>query len=1610
MSDLPIKEQLVARIQAVARRSLAEPEISQFENYLDQLVQIHTDQAFLEWKDESLYGVHYGLYRETQKRQPTEALVRVFNPHPDLDGWHSHRTIIYFCHTDIPFLVDSLRMALNRLDLNIQLFESNPLRVLRNAEGCLLQVCESANQDAITEDHGFIVVDAMTDQTEHLNIREEVLTTIGHVSIIVSDFQPMLEHIDEVIAEYSQLNSKPNNDSDLENLEFLHWLRDGNFTFLGSADFRFVDQSSDSTMCELSDSRLGLLKIREKLPDAKISSLSRGFADFYKGGEDLAFAKSSVRSTVHRDTYPDYVVVKRYEGNRVIGETRFLGLYTARLYHLSIEQIPLVRKKAKWLLEQSRFNPTGHNGKAYISILEGHPRDELIQGRLPDLLETTLSIWKIYERRTVKLFIRFGAFQKFVSCIVYIPRESLRTETREKIEQLLSTAFDARSSEYTTQFLAESVLARIHYVFRVTNETYLGADPKRLEDSIVEIVHDWSDRFVEVALSRWGEEKGTTLSREYKNAFPAAYKDQMPVATAVQDLELFHPLADNTQVAMSFYPANSSDQHIVGLKLFRRDLGIELSDMIPMLEHLGFRVLVDHPYKICPKTDNPVWMQDFTLSYQCGDCKLPDISAIRQPFERAFHAIWKGEAENDECNRLVIAARLDWRQVNLLRAYASYLKQLGSSLSAKFIAETMLRYTEITKQIVQLFFYQFEPGSMAEEYSEEGRRAQIKQIEEQLEQVESINEDQVFRIYLQLIQATLRTNYFCRDEVGNNRPCLSLKLATRQILTAPEPRPAYEIFVYSARVEGLHLRGGKVARGGIRWSDRFEDYRTEVLGLVKAQQVKNAVIVPAGAKGGFIARASIGMPDRESFLQEGLACYRLFISSLLDITDNRIDGRVVRPPLVRARDDDDPYLVVAADKGTATYSDEANAISADYGHWLGDAFASGGSQGYDHKKMGITARGAWVAVQRHFRELGTDIQNELFTVVAIGDMAGDVFGNGMLLSRKIQLLAAFNHMHIFIDPNPDAESSWKERKRLFDLPRSSWQDYSEKLISKGGGVFLRSAKRISISKEMASCFGISEATLQPDQLIRSVLAAKVDLIWNGGIGTYVKSSKESHQDVGDRGSESLRLNGNELQARVFGEGGNLGMTQLGRIEFCQNGGVCNTDFIDNAAGVDCSDHEVNIKILLNEKVATKQISYEQRNGLLEAMTEGVSALVLRNNYLQTLAISLAHSERQAYHFDYLRFLNYLEANAGLNRELEFLPDDESIKELNRQGLSWARPELAVLVSYAKVDLKNKLLLPEIADDPALKGYVMRPFPQQLQDQYAKEIQDHQLRREIVSTQIANELVNRMGFAFCFRLNESVGASIADIARAYALVHQIFDLDAWWQDIEALDYSVDAKIQHQMFHQIMRLTRRCTRWFLRNSRGQDTETLAQRVQEKIVGLVTELHLYQSKRRQQELQTESQKLIEAGVPAKLAQSMANIESSFLLPGIVLSATDGRTIEHLLEIQFKLADLLGIDWLMEYLVDLNPENQWQDLAKEAYFFDLETLLRVLATKLCKTEGEEGSSTTYLKVWQAEQSVLIERFRTMMKTIQDSESRDLSMLTVAISDLKDIVNSSAR
>ena len=984
-----------------------------------------------------------------------------------------------------------------------------------------------------------------------------------------------------------------------------------------------------------------------------------------------------------------------------------------------------------------------------------------------------------------------------------------------------------------------------------------------------------------------------------------------------------------------------------------------------------------------------------------------DASAVQQSFKDALLQVWRGDAENDSFNRLVVGARLDWRSVAMLRLYARYLKQLSVPYSQDFIADTLAKYLDITRNLVALFKSYFDPRYASEDRSER-TDGLVTKILSGLDLISNISEDNVIRGYLELVQATLRTNFFQTVEDGTFKSYISVKLASKQISLAPEPRPAYEIFVYSPRVEGVHLRGGKVARGGLRWSDRVEDYRTEVLGLVKAQQVKNAVIVPTGAKGGFVAKQANPAAGREAFIQEGIASYMLYVQALLDISDNIVDDKLLPPLEVVRRDMDDPYLVVAADKGTATFSDIANEISEANNFWLGDAFASGGGNGYDHKGMGITARGAWVAVQRHFHEVGLDIQTQDFSVVGIGDMGGDVFGNGMLLSEHIQLVAAFNHLHIFVDPTPNAKATFVERQRLFDTPRTTWDDFDKTLLSAGSAVYSRSEKSLTLTSEIKTRFGIHRDRVTPTELINYLLKAEVDLIWNGGIGTYVKASSENNAEVGDRANDGLRVDGRELQCRVLGEGGNLGMTQLGRVEFCLRGGLCNTDFIDNAAGVDCSDHEVNIKILLNKQVAAGGLSVEERNILLASMTEDVANLVLDNNVRQTKAISLALARSQQQHSEYQRYLSWLEDGDRIDRELEFLPtDDQFADRINRQQPTWTRPELSVLICYSKVVLKEALAESDLLGDPWLARSVTDYFPTALVSRFSDAVKNHSLANEIAINQIVNDLVNRVGFSFFFRQMESTGASTEDVVKAYTIVVEVLGIKKLWQQIEDHQPRLSAATELDLLHILVRLARRATRWFLRNHRlNLSCETLISQYSQPTETLLTELPVLQKDQWRVLWSGERDELIALGVELTLAERLAATDSMFMSMGVVHTALASKMpVQQVAEVYFSLGEFLSLDWFMAQIVDLQPDSRWQDLARETYVDDLESQRRRLTACLCKS-GKTDSSA--MGTWQTEQEELIHRWKLMIKDLRKVPQSDFAMISVALRELLNLVQAS--
>lgn len=1604
----------------------------QFESFIRAYIETFNLEEWLGRELDDLYGACRSFFLFLSNRGESINKVRVFNPSLNEDGWVCGRTVVLVACSDGPFVVDSIRICLQQRQLPIHILKSTVLRVEREYEQLFSVVLPNAkapvnsqvsSSETTNEALIYFEVSTLNSESERDELKNEIVQTLVDVQKVVGAYAEILKHLNSAKNDIEKHAESP----DAEELAFLNWLPQSHFTFLGYRDYDLIRSKSTNNKFKLVEnvnSRLGIFeRLNKKENILSSDDFSKGIKDFYSKNCTLSFSKSATRSNVHRFVYPDYVVAKKYnKNNECVGERRFLGVYTYSASLMSAFDIPILRKKVDFILNESGLQSDSHDGRNLLRIIKDYPKDEIFQTAQSDLQKNILKIAAINERHITRLILRQDEFGDFVTCLVFVPRDLFNTNVRKKIEKQIANTIGAIDYDSITSF-SESSLARLQIVFRMSSKADIDINVTEIEQQVDEITQNWETHLHTALISGFGESQGSKFFREYKDSFPSNYQNDFDARSAISDIEMIQGLNQKSVIALNFYQPVTYDNDRMKFKVMNLDSIVELSKVVPILENLGLRVLGEQPYRIKAPTGECVWMHDFTLKFA-----LPinlNVHSVKTLFESAFEAIWKKNSDSDQFNKLVLAARLPWREVNLLRAYANYLKQTTFNLSLDFIANTLVSHAEITRNLIALFRSFFDPRlhkiSETNNIDHERENRLEQKILNALDKVENLNQDTVLRRYLALIQGTLRTNFFqkVRNTMGHDddikrdadKSYISLKFSPRDISGIPEPRPMFEVFVYSSRVEGVHLRGGKVSRGGLRWSDRYEDYRTEVLGLVKAQAVKNAVIVPDGAKGGFVAKQIQDIKTREERNAEGVACYQIFIKGLLDVTDNFVDGKVVHPELVLHRDEDDPYLVVAADKGTATFSDIANTISNEYEHWLGDAFASGGSQGYDHKGMGITARGAWVSVQRHFRERNIDVQSEDFSVIGIGDMAGDVFGNGMLLSEHICLKAAFNHLHIFIDPKPVPKTGFKERQRLFSDPKLTWDDYDKTLISSGGGVFNRSDKSIVLSQEMKDAFDLTEDKLSPNELIKALLRSKVDLLWNGGIGTYVKSSDETHSDVGDKTNDVLRINGNELRCKVIGEGGNLGFTQLGRIEFALNNGACNTDFIDNAAGVDCSDHEVNIKILLDDLVHNGDLTSKQRNKILEEMTDDVSQLVLNNNYRQTFALSLAQRQVGQRMSEYRRFMTHLESQGKLDRDLEFLPSDELLVERISQGKYLTRPELCVLISYAKVQLKEALFDSNIAADPYVAQFANTAFPENINDKYSPQVDNHRLHSEIVGTQVANNLINNLGITAVHRLSETTGASIEDISRAYIISRDVFQMEEFLDYIEALDHKVSAELQSELMNNIVRRVRRGTRWFLRNRRGGfDAEKevssfskglqQVQKISTKITGDTQRLWL-----------EASQKLIDEGVdktwalklsmPANLFSGLAMVEASRLAK---------KPVELCSEVFFLLLDHLNLNWLAGQLSEIKVENYWQAVARESYIDDLEAQIRrltlVLVNYLVKHDTTDVKSC--FNTWLIENKHMINRWKSTINEVESTQSTDYAMFSVVLRELIDLAQMS--
>ena len=1581
-------------------------------------VQLHTP---VQWA--ALVG---SLLEFMQQRPAGRAAVRVLSP-ADL---HAGRSLLQVVTDDMPFLIDTVSMVVST-NLQIHAVIHPVLAVSRDAAGALQEL---GGKQGHAESVMHFEIDRAADAAEQEQLKAQVESALEDVRAAVADWSAMREQALAVAAELPQRKTPLDEASAKEAAAFMRWLAEDNFTFLGYREYEVVDADGDRVLRSRGASGLGILrKTDSALAPRSLRTLAASELPQSGATDAIILTKTNARSHVHRPGYMDYIGVLQFgPDGRAVAEQRFLGLFTSSAYMARPQEVPLVRHKVEAVLARSGLKRDSYSGKSLRHILETLPREELLQGTEDELFNTSMGILELRQRARTRLFVRRDRYGRFFTCMVFVPRDRFNTSVRERIEAMLGMALHAVQSDSSVE-MGESALARLTMIMRPKIGDQPAYDVAELEHAVAAIVRNWHDEVRDALVRLRGEHEGVVLANRYARALPAGYVEDVSPAVAAEDIHELSQLSGEHGIRMSFYHPPQNPESL-RFKVYRNGSDISLSEVLPQLENLGLRVLTEHVYEI--PGDTPLSIQDFDVQ-PTGKLAF-SVEQVGALFEEAFEHVWRGAAENDGFNRLVLGAKLNWRQVAMLRGYSKYLLQTGVTFSQAYMEETLNRYPAIAGLLVELFLAKFDPRREAlspDELKIAGatlavemrtlipanvqvaqpglidelgaalarpRAEQVKAVEAAigvlLENVASLDEDRILRSFVGLIRATLRTSFFQQWD-GAWRDYISYKIDSHQVAELPKPVPYREIWVCAPRVEGIHLRFGAVARGGLRWSDRREDFRTEVLGLVKAQMVKNTVIVPVGSKGGFFVKKSPD-GDRDAVQAEGIACYKLFINGLLDITDNLVEGKVVHPHDVVRHDADDPYLVVAADKGTAKFSDIANAISIEHNYWLGDAFASGGSHGYDHKGMGITARGAWESVKRHFRALGRDCQNEDFTCVGIGDMSGDVFGNGMLLSEHIRLLAAFDHRHVFLDPNPDAARSFVERKRMFDVPRSSWDDYDKSLISAGGGVYPRSAKSIPISPEARVALGLKPDVehLAPNELLSAVLKAPVDLLWNGGIGTYIKASSETHADVRDRANNGLRIDGAEVRAKIIGEGGNLGMTQKGRIEAAQKGVLLNTDFIDNSAGVDTSDHEVNIKILLNDAVKRGELSFDARNAQLAAMTDEVAELVLWDNYRQNQAITLMEHQSIGRIGSMAHFIKTLETEGTLDRQVENLPSEAELAERKSRGLGLTRPELAVLLSYDKMRLFQQLLDSDVPEDPYLSKELVRYFPAPLHEKYAAHMQRHRLKREIIATAVTNSTINRMGATFMMRMQEDTGKGPEAIAKAYTAAREILDARQLWAQVEALDSKVAEDTQVDAVKQIWSLLRHMTRWLLNRPGGSlDIAENVARYQAGVSALRAALPEVLTDTGKGDFACTQEKWEGLGMPAELSQRLARMpDLRAALDMVEVVQQSGQPMEKVARVFFELGEVLDLEWLRGQVEALPVEGHWHAQARGSLLDELGHQHRALALQVLGMAGATGDLSP-VQAWLQRDDATLQHTRNMLAEIL-TQNADYPIASVAV------------
>ncbi|MES2682204.1 MAG: NAD-glutamate dehydrogenase [Pseudomonadota bacterium] len=1531
----------------------------------------------------SLIASHWQL---AAVREPGLSRVAVIPPTPE-HPLAAMQTVV----PDMPFLVDSLSQRVRETGAAIDWSVHPLLDFDRDGDSRITASRTPGEPSAHTESLIHIEFEPLADAEAYAQLEAALTSTLADVRTAVHDYVAMRVQLKNLQAALAVVPQGAKAEEFAEAQAFLGWLDERHFTFLGLTESRASGAEGQVSLQADAATGLGLLRAGSRLADAGELIAPQEELDKYAGSARLVvITKGNVRSTVHHAEYLDVISVKRFAADGTLeGTVRLMGLFTAEAYHARPTEIPIVRHKVAEVLARAGLAEDSHSGKNLREILQTWPRDELLQTGEDELFEASLSVRALRDRHQLKLVMRRDRYGRFYSCLVFVPRERYSRELREIVARELLAAFHGSSVDRNVEFLRGG-FTRMHFIVRTPPGTVVAFTSSELEQRLAQATRGWREQFREAL----GD---AALAAAYGDAFPLSAQESLTPAEAAMDARVLAALSPGWPLSPRLLLDDSGS--VVGLKLYRLHQPMQLSDAMPLLENFGLKVANHDPLEVRAATGETAFIQHFVLQPLSVTGLTPD--ALRAQFEAAFLAVERGEAENDSLNRLVITAGMSARQVTALRTLQTYLVQTALPFGPVYMQGVFAGHPAIAKRIVELFEARFDPAL------EEGKRKDAvivinQALEDALDKVASLDADRILRAAVGVVRASLRSNFYQPGPDGQQKRYVSIKLDPARIADLPLPRPAFEIWVYSPDVEGVHLRGGKVARGGLRWSDRRQDFRTEVLGLMKAQQVKNTVIVPVGAKGGFVVKQ--GNPaDREAWAKLGIECYKTFLRGLLDITDNRVGDAITTPKNVVRYDGDDPYLVVAADKGTATFSDIANGVSAEYGHWLGDAFASGGSVGYDHKKMGITAKGAWESVKRHFHELPTpkNIQSESFSVVGVGDMSGDVFGNGMLLSRHIRLLAAFDHRHIFIDPTPDSEASFIERERLFALPRSSWDDYAKPLISNGGGVWPRSSKSIELSDEARTALGIETKRLTPNELMNAILKAPVDLLWNGGIGTYVKASTQSHPEVGDRANDGLRVNGRELRCKVIGEGGNLGATQLGRIEAALNGVRLNTDAIDNAGGVHSSDREVNIKIPLNALMREGRLTREVRDPLLASMTDDIARFVLRDSFVQSMAVSLLEATAAQRLDEHAELIRTLEREGLLNRSVEFLPDEETLKERARQSCGLTRPELAVLLAYAKMSLFEATLKSDMPDDVFFVRDLLANFPKALAEQYTPELKNHQLKREIIATILSNAVANRMGVSFAHRLAEDHGHDRGEVLKAYATAHEVFGGDAYWREIESLDGVLPAATQYRLVGIAAGLLKHATGWLLMAGYARkpvlasvDRFSAAIRELEALLpAAMPQTYLEDWNRTVAQLTAEK-------VPEILAKRLASTRVLGAAMDITELAMEANvTLADAAAAYFATAERFRLLWLYAAINNLQVQGKWHALARQNLRDDLFHIHRLLAGRILKIPG---SAAERIDSWVAQNAEQIGFAERRIADLGTSGAVDFERLVVAVRELR--------